>query len=130
MQDEDDWLVAAGALIGERRFEALAGVTEGAERIAERNGPVDANDDTAPLQDRAPAKRGLNHPRQPIGFADCLVVFESLGFEPDCIEASPEVLFADQSEVERFDRLAEALQCLQQIRDAFAVGRAVGTKQR
>jgi len=32
------------------------------------------------------------------------------------------VLFADQSEVERFDRLAEGLQRMQQIRDAIAVG--------
>ena len=49
MQDEDDWLVAAGALIGERRFEALAGVTEGAERVAQRNRPVDTNDNAALL---------------------------------------------------------------------------------
>ena len=49
------------------------------------------------------------------------MVFKSFGFEPDGIEAGPQVLFADQSEVERFDGLAEGLQGMQQIRDAIVV---------
>src|SRR6516162_10937239 len=100
MNHKDDRLIASGARFVETGFEALAGAAEGAERVAERNGPVDTDDDAAPLQGRAPAKRGLDDPGQPVRFTDRLMVFKSFGFEPDGIEAGPQVIFADQSEVE------------------------------
>jgi hypothetical protein len=70
MEDEDDRLLAAGALLGKKRFETFAAVlAKRLEGVSECNAPVDAHDNPTPLEARAPPERGLDYPRQTIGLA-------------------------------------------------------------
>src|SRR5258706_10762486 len=64
VQHKDDRLVAARTLLGQDGVEAFAVGSQRAERVADRNRPVKAGDDT-PLVDtvRAPGERGLDHVR-------------------------------------------------------------------
>ena len=132
MQHENDRLAAARTLVGEQPFEAFAAIpVESPEGIAEGHTPVDpGNDSAVVILARTPAERGFDHPWQPFGFTERLLVFEGLRLDLGFGEAGKEMILTDEAEIVRLDGFAVGLQSMPQACDVGALGFARGAKER
>jgi hypothetical protein len=109
VQNEDDGLVPAGALLRQDAVEAVAIEPERTEGIADGGRPVDAGDDAAlALPVRAPAEGGLDDIRDAVGLAERPLIFEGLQVGAGPLEAAGEMVPADQPEIGRLDRAGYA----------------------
>ena len=126
MQDQDNRFVPIRPLLAENGIEALTKSTQFTKRVDDAGRPVDPGDEAAVVTSLGiPAEGRFDRPGNTAIGIDDLAIIETIHLAADGLELLAKMIFADDAQCGRLDRLGMPLHGIQQGGDGDAVHRAV-----